>query len=75
MSPQLGDGHKQITPFFFVILSINWLGPITRLKVDYSEGVIKVAKLSFAALNDPEAELVAAKHSFVASQLGLGFLQ
>jgi hypothetical protein len=24
------DGHKQITPFFFAILSINWLGPITR---------------------------------------------
>jgi hypothetical protein len=24
------DGHKQITPFFFTILSINWLGPITR---------------------------------------------
>jgi hypothetical protein len=24
-----GDGHKQITPFFFAILSISWLGPIT----------------------------------------------
>jgi hypothetical protein len=26
----IGDGHKQITPFFFAILSISWLGPITR---------------------------------------------
>jgi hypothetical protein len=38
--------------------------------VDYYEGVIEVAKLSFAALDGPEAELAAAKYSFVASQLG-----
>jgi hypothetical protein len=26
----VADGHKQITPIFFTILSISWLGPITR---------------------------------------------
>jgi hypothetical protein len=67
------DGHKQITPFFFAILSISYLGPIIRYKVDSSEGVIKAMKLSFAALDGLKAELAAAKHSVLASQPGLGF--
>jgi hypothetical protein len=34
------DGHKQITPFFFTILLILWLDPITGYLLDSGEGGI-----------------------------------
>jgi hypothetical protein len=61
------DGHKQITHFFFAILSISWLGPITRYKLYPSKGVIKAAKVSFADPEGHKAEVDAAKHSLLAS--------
>jgi hypothetical protein len=67
----LGDGPKQITPFFFTILSILWLDPITGYKLNSAKGVIMVANLSFAAPDGCEAKLDAVKHSLLALQLSL----
>jgi hypothetical protein len=65
------DGHKQITPFFFAILLILWLGPITGYKLNSFEGVIKPVNLLFVHSEGCEVELGSVKHLSVASWLRL----
>jgi hypothetical protein len=62
-----GNGHKQIIPFFFIILSILWLDTLIGTKINYGENTMEAMNLSFAITASCEASLYHVKYKFLTS--------